>query len=65
MLQHPENPIYHMLTEGDLILRNDEYYDYSADQWITIKDKYIGELYEGPFGYYDFIVIRRKNNPIL
>jgi hypothetical protein len=54
-----------MLTEGDLILRNDEYYDYSADQWITIKDKYIGELYEGPFGYYDFIVIRRKNNPIL
>jgi|688.fasta_scaffold225560_3 hypothetical protein len=50
-----------MLTEGDLILQKDQYYDYSNDQWVDVEAEFIGLLYNGPYGYYHFLVIRRKN----
>jgi hypothetical protein len=61
MLKYSDNPLYCMLTEGDLILQKDQYYDYSNDQWVDVEAEFIGLLYNGPYGYYHFLVIRRKN----
>jgi hypothetical protein len=61
MIRDSHNPMYHMLTEDDIILVNDEYYDYTTDNWYRVDQKHIGDLYKGPYGYYHFIIIRRKN----
>jgi hypothetical protein len=61
MIRDSHNPMYHMLTEDDIILVNDEYYDYTTDTWYQVDQKHVGDLYKGPYGYYHFIIIRRKN----
>lgn len=63
MINDTNNPNgkYTMLTDDDMILREDEYYDYTEDRWCKVDINHVGDLYKGPYGYYHFIVIRRKN----
>lgn len=55
------NGKYFMLTDGDMIRKQDEYYDYTEDRWYPVNEKFIGDLYEGPYGYLHFMIIRRPN----
>jgi hypothetical protein len=63
MIQDPynPNPRFFMLSEHDMIMKNDEYYDFTEDAWCTVDDSHIGDLYKGPYGYTHFLIIRRKN----
>jgi|GEM_PF-6537688 len=63
MIRDSDNPNgkYTMLTEDDMILREDEYYDYTEDSWFKVDINHVGDLYKGPYGYYHFIIIRRRN----
>ena len=63
MIQDPHNPnpMYFMLSEDDMIMKNDEYYDYTEDKWHKVNISHIGDLYQGPYAYLHFLIIRRKN----
>lgn len=55
------NPRYFILSEDDMLMQGDEYYDNVEDRWYPIEDTHIGDLYKGPYDYLHFLVIRRKN----
>lgn len=58
---HNPNSKFFMLTDDDMILSNDEYYDYTEDKWHRVDVNHVGDLYKGPYGYDHFLVIRRPN----
>lgn len=58
---HNPNGKYHMLTDDDMILKDDEYYDYNEDRWFKVDETHIGDFYRGPYGYDHFLIIRRPN----
>lgn len=64
MIRDPNNPnsMYFMLTEDDMMMKDDEYYDFTEDRWIKINISHIGDLYKGPYEYEHFLIIRRKNS---
>ena len=59
--KHNPNPAYFILTEDDLLLEGDEYYDHTVDRWFKIENEHVGDLYKGVNGYDHFVIIRRKN----
>lgn len=57
------NPIFFILTEGDILEKEDQYYNYVTDRWCSIDSSNVGEKYLGTSGYSGHMVIIRRKNP--